>query len=108
MLPSCTEKYSIPTLFEPRKQRQHRQFSTENHNSVKSSRTKARRTRQAVFNIITKTDVSLPPKIDIEPTKSGNDPTERQEKKAHRMLIIRGKKINKHKNAVGSASGEVL
>ncbi len=49
------------------------------------------------FNIITKIDVSLPQKVDIEPTKEVYDPTQRQEKKAHRMLIIRRKKMNKHK-----------
>lgn len=43
-----------------------------------------------------KLDYSVPEKIDREPEKIIIDPGQREEKKAHRMLIIRRKKLNKH------------
>ena len=51
------------------------------------------------FNIVEKIDATLPEKIDITPSKEIEDPTSVNiiEKKAHRMLRIRRKKMKKHK-----------
>lgn len=49
------------------------------------------------INIIGKIDSSVPCKVDIQPSKEIMDPGSIQEKKAHRMLIIKRKKMNKHK-----------
>lgn len=49
------------------------------------------------LDIIGKIDSSLPVKVDIVPSKEILDPGNVQEKKAHRMLRIKRKKMNKHK-----------
>lgn len=44
-----------------------------------------------------KLDYLVPEKIDREPEKMIIDPTKHEEKSAHRMLIIRRRKMNRHK-----------